>query len=123
LNGLIAGSYTVTVTDANGCATTQTATVNQPPVAIALTANNWSAAIFPNPTENQAMVSVELGTTANVRIRLINSLGQIIQSTEYSDVMNVQHSLIVSELPAAIYMVEITANGIQKTQRLVVTRK
>jgi hypothetical protein len=64
-----------------------------------------------------------LGTTANVRIRLINSLGQIIQLAEYSDVMNVQHSLNVSELPAAIYMVEITADGIQKTQRLVVTRK
>jgi hypothetical protein len=123
LNGLVAGTYTVTITDANGCATTQTATVNQPPVAIALTANNWSAAIYPNPSENQTMVSVELGTTANVRIRLINSLGQIIQLAEYSDVMNVQHSLNVSELPAAIYMVEITADGIQKTQRLVVTRK
>ena len=123
LAAVVAGTYTVTITDANGCAITQSATVNQPPVAIELTANNWSATIFPNPTENQSMVSVELGTTANVRIRLINSLGQIIQSSEYSDVMNVQHSLNVSELPAAIYMVEIKADGIQKTQRLVVTRK
>jgi hypothetical protein len=69
------------------------------------------------------MVAVELGTVANVRIRLVNSLGQIIQSAEYSEVMNVQHSLNVSDLPAAVYMVEITADGVQKVQQLIITRK
>jgi hypothetical protein len=86
-------------------------------------ANNWTATLFPNPTDNQTMVSVELGTMSIVRIRLVNSLGQIIQSVEYSDVMSIQHNLNVSELPAAVYMVEISANGQLKTQRLVVTRK
>jgi hypothetical protein len=123
LSGLVAGNYSVTITDANGCEFVENVTINQPPVAIALTASNWTANIFPNPADKQTMVAVELGTVANVRIRLVNSLGQIIQSVEYSDVMNVQHSLNVSDLPAAMYMVEITADGVQKVQRLVVTRK
>jgi trimeric autotransporter adhesin len=123
LSGLIAGNYSVTITDANGCVFIENVTINQPPVAIALTASNWTANIFPNPADQQTMVAVELGTIANVRIRLVNSLGQIIQSVEYSDVMNVQHSLNVSDLPAAMYMVEITADGVQKVQRLVLTRK
>jgi hypothetical protein len=124
LNGLTAGTYTVTVTDANGCISTETVTVSQPPVAIDVTAANaWTANMFPNPAENQTMIAVELGTISNVRIRLVNNLGQIIQSVEYSDVMSVQHSLNVSELPAAVYMVEISANGQLKTQRLFVARK
>jgi hypothetical protein len=47
----------------------------------------------------------------------------IIQSVEYSDVMNVQHSLNVSDLPAAMYMVEIAVNGALKTQKLKLTSK
>jgi hypothetical protein len=92
-------------------------------VAIALTASNWTANIFPNPTDKQTMVAVELVTVANVRIRLVNNLGQIIQSAEYSEVMNVQHSLNVSDLPAAVYMVEISVNGALKTQKLKLIRK
>jgi hypothetical protein len=123
LSGLVAGNYSLTITDANGCVFVENVTINQPPVAIALTASNWTASIFPNPTDKQTMVAVELGTVANVRIRLVNSLGQIIQSVEYSDVMNVQHSLNVADLPAAMYMVEITADGVQKVQQLIITRK
>ena len=123
LSGLVAGNYSLTITDANGCVFVENVTINQPPVAIALTASNWTANIFPNPADKQTMVAVELGTVANVRIRLVNSLGQIIQSAEYSDVMNVQHSLNVADLPAAMYMVEITADGVQKVQQLIITRK
>jgi hypothetical protein len=69
------------------------------------------------------MVAVELNAVSNVRIRLVNSLGQIIQAAEYNDVISVQHILNITDLPAAIYMVEISANGISKTMRLVITRK
>jgi uncharacterized delta-60 repeat protein len=123
VNGLAAGTYSLTITDANGCEFIQNININQPPVSITASANNLSVNLYPNPAENQTMVAVELGTVSNVRIRLINSLGQVIQSVEYSDVMSVQHHLNVSDLPAAMYMVEITAGGIQKVQQLIITRK
>ena len=75
--------------------------------------------LYPNPAKNQATVAIELGTVSDIRIRLINSLGQTIQSAKYSDVMDIRHNLNLSELPAAIYMVEISANGISKTQKLI----
>ena len=37
LNNIPSGVYTVTATDANGCATTQTVTITQPAAALALT--------------------------------------------------------------------------------------
>jgi hypothetical protein len=122
LNGLTAGNYTVTITDGNGCTAIETITLSAPVAVSLTTANSWNANIFPNPAEYQTMVAVELSTISNVRIRLVNSLGQILQSAEYNDVMSVQHSLNIAELPAAIYMVEISANGISKTMRLVITR-
>jgi hypothetical protein len=123
LNGLTQGNYTVTITDGNGCVAIETVIISAP-VAISLTAaNSWNANIFPNPAEYQTMVAVELNAVSNVRIRLVNSLGQIIKTAEYTDVINVQHSLNIAELPAAIYMIEISANGITETLRLVITRK
>jgi hypothetical protein len=120
---LTQGNYTVTITDGNGCVALETVTISAP-VAISLTAaKSWNANIFPNPAEYQTMVSVELNAVSNVRIRLVNSLGQIIKTAEYTDVINIQHSLNIAELPAAIYMIEISANGITETLRLVITRK
>ena len=123
LNGLNQGNYTVTVTDGNGCDAVQTVTVNATVAVSLTTASSWNANIFPNPAEFQTTVAVELNAVSNVRIRLVNSLGQIIQAAEYNDVISVQHILNITDLPAAIYMVEISANGISKTMRLVITRK
>ena len=81
--------------------------------------DEMNISLYPNPAKNQATVAIELGTVSDIRIRLINSLGQTIQSAKYSDVMDIRHNLNLSELPAAIYMVEISANGISKTQKLI----
>ena len=40
VTGLLAGSYTVTVTDANLCTSTQTFSISQPPTAIAISQSN-----------------------------------------------------------------------------------
>ena len=117
------GNYTVTVTDGNGCDAVQTVTVNATVAVSLTTASSWNANIFPNPAEFQTTVAVELNAVSNVRIRLVNSLGQIIQAAEYNDVISVQHILNITDLPAAIYMVEISSNGKFETLPLLITRK
>jgi uncharacterized delta-60 repeat protein len=123
LSGLAAGTYLVTVTDANGCTTTQSVQINQPPVAVENISADWTAVLYPNPAEFQAIADVSLPKAANIRIRLINSLGQVIQSVEYADQTKIQHVFDLSELPAAIYFVELTSAGKVKTEQLIVTKR
>ncbi|HEU4717250.1 MAG TPA: choice-of-anchor L domain-containing protein [Bacteroidia bacterium] len=59
-SGLSAGSYTVTITDANGCTTTQNATVTQPP---ALTSTSSSTNVLCNgASTGSASVNASGGT-------------------------------------------------------------
>jgi hypothetical protein len=122
LTGLTAGTYIVTITDLNGCFITETAIINQSPVSVIYNSSNWFSKIYPNPANFQTTVEVNLVNKDNVQIRLINSLGQIIESVRYSDKLNIQHNLNVSELPAAIYFVEITAGNSIKIMNLSVIK-
>lgn len=60
--GVCAGTYTVTATDANGCTSTASATVNQPP-ALALTATGTNVSCN-GGSNGSASVSVSGGTTS-----------------------------------------------------------
>ncbi len=123
LSSLIAGSYTVTITDANGCEFIQNATVSQPPVAVINSSADWNVNLFPNPAELQTTVLVQTSNAKVIRIRLVNNLGQILQNVEYNSVNNLQHVFDLSQLASAMYTVEINVDGVIKTQRLSVVRK
>jgi hypothetical protein len=123
LTAVSAGTYTVTITDVNGCTIEENITINQPPVTVDLTSNRFIVNLFPNPAEDQALVAIELDQATNVRIRLINSLGQVLQSAEYGNTSNVQHSLNLNSLSSAIYLVEILANNSSKTLYLNVLKR
>ncbi|WP_165828934.1 T9SS type A sorting domain-containing protein [Flavobacterium sp. HTF] len=59
--GLTAGTYTVTVTDANSCTATQSFTITQPPVLFASAASQTNVSCF-NGANGTATVSVTGGT-------------------------------------------------------------
>jgi len=107
--GLATGSYTVTITDANGCQTTATATVG---FAIGVVENNNTQAairLFPNPTAS--IVTLE-NLPAQARITVLNALGQEIRSIE---TQNAIEQLDLSDLPAATYYLRIQSVGAQTT--------
>ena len=60
---LMAGNYTVSVTDAHGCTLTSTIAVNQPASALAITASHIDVLCYGNNTGN-ATVTASGGTTA-----------------------------------------------------------
>ncbi|TPG40845.1 T9SS type A sorting domain-containing protein [Flavobacterium pectinovorum] len=62
-SGLTAGTYTVTVTDANSCSTTQTFTINQPTFAISATTSSTGVSCF-GGANGTASVTASGGTGA-----------------------------------------------------------
>ncbi|MCP9754944.1 adhesin, partial [Lacihabitans sp. CCS-44] len=50
LTGLAAGTYSVTITDANGCQTTASATITQPAAALAQSLTQTNVLCFGNST-------------------------------------------------------------------------
>ncbi len=70
--------------------------------------------IYPNPAQSTAMIAFDLKETAQVNIRLTNSLGQVISYERLGQKAfgSHNHLMDVSALPAGLYLAEIeTGNG------------
>jgi hypothetical protein len=104
-SGLTAGNYTVTVTDANSCTTTQTFAITEPSAALAATTSQTNVSCF-GGANGTASVSVTGGTTAY----------------SYSWAPSGGTAATASGLTAGNYTVTITdANSCQLTQAFAIT--
>jgi hypothetical protein len=107
LSGLIAGTYTVDITDANGCKTTNSATILQPAAKLASTINQVNVLCYGNNTGSIDLV-VTGGTTGYQYLWTATNGGVVPagQSTNQD----------LSSLVAGTYTVTITdANGCKTT--------
>jgi uncharacterized repeat protein (TIGR03803 family) len=123
-NGLANGTYTIKVTDKNGCtATTSHAfkclapekmddTMNTSPT---LTQTD-EVSLYPNPNSGQFLIS---GLTQGMRIECYNILGQIIYSSTTGN--EGEQEFNISQQPNGIYLVRIMSkDGSFVTQKKVV---
>ncbi|MDQ3111370.1 MAG: T9SS type A sorting domain-containing protein, partial [Bacteroidota bacterium] len=76
-DSLLPGLYTVTVTDASGCSSMDTVTVSFT-TTINTTGAGGSVAVFPNPSDGNVTIFVNLPAATDVKVEVINALGQII---------------------------------------------
>ena len=116
---LAVGEYTVTVADANGCTEVRTFKVDfvsstfEPSSAIS------QFTLSPNPTTGDALLNVEFRKVLDARVDVMNVMGQLI-NTQYSrQTDNAQFELDLSNRPAGIYLIRITADNKTHTTRLV----
>jgi len=93
---LTAGSYTVSVTDVNGCLNTQVIQINEPSFPVSLSATSQNASCFGEATGNINIVPA--GGTLPYSVSWYNPAGQI---------MN-QHSFNIDSLTSGIYNAIIT---------------
>lgn len=118
IDNLSEGSYSVTITDVNGCQEFLNfnigfgVNVNEIEKVAALN-------LFPNPTNNTANLSLELNQAAEVRVELLNVVGQIIYVQENKEVLSQNYTLDLSNHAAGLYFVRILVDNQAHTEKLV----
>jgi hypothetical protein len=119
VNNLAAGTYTVTVTDGNGCSTTDTAVVSVYTGIADITAA--SLQLYPNPTNGKVTLDLQMGHANDVTIEWFNMLGEKIVSEQFLQAAKINR---VFDLSAAdgVYFAKITY-GDQSIIRKVVVSK
>lgn len=115
---LIQTSYTVTGTDANGCKSTGTVQVR---VSACVGLNEIAGAealisVYPNPNNGEFTVK----TTGDIRLILVNELGQLIQDMELTGAN--AHQVSVRDLAKGVYFITGTTEHTRIYQKVIVTR-
>ncbi|OIQ36625.1 MAG: hypothetical protein BM555_02375 [Crocinitomix sp. MedPE-SWsnd] len=112
LTGLIAGTYTVEVADANGCTETLVVTVNS---QLSIADADFSYSVYPNPTNGMVTIDIE-GNPLNASINILSLDGKLIQSTS---VNQEKIKLDLNGLSKGIYIIELTGNDYKIPTRII----
>jgi hypothetical protein len=76
--------------------------------------------LYPNPSKTELNIRYSLKNTANVQVKVTNTIGQVISIENKGQSTGLQQSkLNTADLPVGIYFVEINANGSITTQKFV----
>lgn len=108
---LVPGTYTVTVTDANGCTITQTAIVANT-VGVEERSDAGTITLFPNPASDYITVQMDINTTSKTEFSICNILGEKIYMENLDVSKNNTSNINIVKYPKGIYFITVTnANG------------
>lgn len=119
ISSLAAGRYTVTITDFRGCTDTASVLVEGTVGTFDPSSPISQVKLMPNPTSGQTIIDVEFAKTVDARVQVLNIMGQELQRIESRQVNREQYPLDLSEYPAGVYLVRITAENRSFTAKLV----
>jgi|GEM_PF-4747245 len=120
ISGLTGGVYCVTITDANGCSIVNCDTVSTL-VGIDVAGLN-SFDVYPNPTQGMAKLNLELETTSDVEVEVLNVTGQVIMRFNDTGIQNRQYELNLMDQPQGIYLIRLNLNGQVASKSLILSR-
>lgn len=119
INNLQAGSYSVTVTDANGCQGISIAVVNCV-TGIAQNVNALSMSIYPNPSNGTFVIESKFEKADKTVISLTNILGETVmlidnvqQAGVYKKQVNIEH------LSGGIYFLVVQQNNERLVKKII----
>ena len=119
---LISGVNTVEVVDAKGCSFTYQLNVIVETTSISYLNNPAVFNIYPNPTEGNVYVDLNLNSEDNVRIRVLNSLGKVVETIERDNVVQDKFTIDLSNYSVGIYVVETTIGSEKVVSRIQLTK-
>ena len=116
--GLAAGTYTVTVTDKNGCDQTATVVINSV-TGITAVSGDLSFEIYPNPARTVAFVQTNYYPEKENILSIKDMLGQTVLTRPIS---NSQTRIDLSSLANGVYLIEIREGEKQAVKKFVISR-
>lgn len=111
LSSIAAGTYFVTVTDANGCEDTLTSSVSS---SVSILENEISATIYPNPTNG--VVVIDFGGTQEGIIHVQDAIGQLVLTQE---ITNSKQTIDLSKNERGVYFIQISIGAATKMVKIV----
>ena len=116
ISGLVAGSYSCTVTDANNCITQTTSLVGTPS-GIINNGNEKDIKLIPNPNNGVFIIKSEKSINLINRIVIINTIGQQVHNRA---VKNADFLEVNTNLNPGIYFVHISTESGSVVRRIVI---
>ncbi len=118
ITGLTGGVFTCTITDANGCTTVVTATVN---TLVGVTVgSNLGLEIFPNPNAGVFFATYELASPEDLQVVVYNKLGQRVWSQTITQATAGKVEIALKDAAAGVYSVELRTASTMVTRKVVV---
>ena len=117
--GLSAGTYHVSITDADTCHTTATATVSHH-TGIGKPKSIIDVEIYPNPADQFVDLEVKSNKTENFEIVLYDELGRQVFHAIERGKMSLKKQIDISELENGIYMIRILTGKNEISRKLLV---
>jgi hypothetical protein len=121
LSSVAAGIYTCTITDANGCTITQKDTVDLV-IGIENVVTAYSVNLYPNPTQNNVTVDVNLPVANDVVVEVYTVEGKLIRRMEEPQVTTAKFSVNFMDEAEGVYLARIIVDGNVSTHRIIVTK-
>jgi hypothetical protein len=119
ISGVVAGTYSVTITDANGCTHVVSGTVLDGPSSIGYTDAGVKVAVYPNPTNGQAVLSLEANVAVDAQVQITNVMGQLVENFELNNATQARHTIDLTNAAAGVYFVRVTIGDEIIVQRVV----
>ncbi len=118
-------TYTVTVTDPQGCSSSSSVEVTTFAVSTTHIRELKRVNVFPNPVTEQSVVEYELSKASSVQLELYDAMGRKVavienENNQSSGVHQYNLGRYTAQNPKGIYMLRITVDGQSTTKRLLV---
>lgn len=117
ITGLTGAAYSVTVTDANGCTTTQSFNVS---VGVFELIAGLNVSLFPNPSQGEFFLNIEGLNGEKVFWQVTDARGRVVAGQEMFDNAGSVRSLVdLTQAADGMYFLLLNVNGMTGTMKLV----